>query len=368
MIETKGNSLLAISGIDQQDIEQVQLVQGAFPFQVGLQQRIPGKTLLLEKTSPIGSIYVFYMVHGRFYTIVDYGTIEIIPTPIPHITLPGLPPTLDMWFDAFDYDPGTISRIWGGGLWDSNPGVCESLIHGVFDPYRTGGTPPPGGPAVLPPPVEPPGPPGGEGVPGGETAGATPSPPPDPYHAGDCADLPSGAYETLAISHFFTSVEQVSATASQTISVPNATTFAPWLPVGAYTHYGTAFTADQRKYRSATNDGFGSFNSTSSDTIIQVNARFVIPDSDEWPRGTRFFLVGSKTLSNGVMGAFNNPVEVTSCAMLEFAVEGESFGNMNLQTLVGPFAVTTPPTGFFNVETTMGQVSFSSVRVYVPVA
>lgn len=136
MQETKGKVERAIKGIDQQDFDEFQLVKGTFPYQVGLQQRIPGKTIQRVLDGPIGSIYVFYMVYGRTYTIVDFTTLQIDEIIEPPITNPFFPPVGTEWTETFSgYTTGLISKFWGAGIWPITTGVCESIIEGVIDPF-----------------------------------------------------------------------------------------------------------------------------------------------------------------------------------------------------------------------------------------
>lgn len=166
MLETK--KLITspvIAGIDQQDFKEIQLVEGSYPNLIGLQQRIPGKSLVSTKVGPIGSIYVFYMVYGRHYTLIDFGTgIEITPVIVPPITLPGLPPAQRKWFDTFkDYPDHFVSKLWGSGDWIGPSAICETIISGKIDPYNLQGfiPPPPAGPGTTP------GPSGGSDIPPG---------------------------------------------------------------------------------------------------------------------------------------------------------------------------------------------------------
>lgn len=140
MLRTNGSKpTLAIGGINQQDFKEIQLVQGTYPYQKGLQQRIPGKTLIQQQPGAvgIGSIYVFYLVLGRHYKLIDYGTnISIVETPLNPITLPALPPQGNTWFDNFaSYDIASVSRIWAAGVWAIGIGICETLIEGIIDPF-----------------------------------------------------------------------------------------------------------------------------------------------------------------------------------------------------------------------------------------
>jgi hypothetical protein len=145
MLRTPSKPTLQLEGTDQQDWTNLQLVQGCFPFQIGLHKRAPGKTLLEQHPNPIGSIYVFYLVYGRHYQFLDFGgSIQIVETPVPPIALPGLPPTDNSWFDTFSgYDDGLISRLWGAGVWNNSVGICETLIQGIFDPFLVYATLPP---------------------------------------------------------------------------------------------------------------------------------------------------------------------------------------------------------------------------------
>lgn len=146
MIETKGNPTLAIIGIDQQDFDKNQLVSGAYPYQKGLQQRLPGKTVEQLAPGPVGSIYVFYQVFGRHYILTDFGgSTGIVEVPPDPITLPALPPASNAWIDTFSgYTLGTVARLWGAGIWNNSVGICETIIQGIIDPFLVFETLPPG--------------------------------------------------------------------------------------------------------------------------------------------------------------------------------------------------------------------------------
>jgi len=148
---------LQLEGVDQQDFSKLQIVKGTFPLEIGMQQRLPGKTIQKIYPGPIGSIYVFYLVFGRHYQLTDFGGgIEIVEVEIPDITPPGLPPTSSLWIDTFSgYDEDLISRIWGAGIWGGRAGICETIITGFYDPflvYDKVTTPPPE--EVLPVPID----------------------------------------------------------------------------------------------------------------------------------------------------------------------------------------------------------------------
>lgn len=135
----------ALKGVDNQNWSEIQKLDGLVPYQVGLQKKLPGKTLQRIYSNEIGSIYVFYLVYGRFYTLVDFGSLEISPVVVPPITPPALPPNQTVWWDDFSgYSPnGVISKIWSGGAWQDGIGICETIIQGYFDPFMGGAVTPP---------------------------------------------------------------------------------------------------------------------------------------------------------------------------------------------------------------------------------
>lgn len=137
MLADKTNPKLAIAGQNNQNFDEIQRVEGCFPFQIGLQQRFPGKALNRVFSSPVGSIYAFYNVYGRPYTLFAYnGSIEIEETPLPVWRIPALAPTSDAWFDDFSgYILGSIARLWGAGIWSGGVGICETIIEGIIDPF-----------------------------------------------------------------------------------------------------------------------------------------------------------------------------------------------------------------------------------------
>lgn len=141
MLATRNIPVLELAGIDQQDFNELQLVKGAYPYQIGAQQRIPGKSISQIHPSAVGSILVFYMVFGRTYVLTDFGSLQIEEIDIPPISIPALPPKSTSWFDNFaGYATGLISRIWAGGAWLIGVGVCETIIEGEIDAFRTLGS------------------------------------------------------------------------------------------------------------------------------------------------------------------------------------------------------------------------------------
>lgn len=141
---TKGQVTLSFQGINQQDFKELQLISGCYPYQIGLQQRIPGKVLLEEVGYPVGSISAFYNVFGNTFLINFYnGNILIDRINWTSIRLPALPPlNTGLLFDDFSgYSPdGLISLLWGGGIWNGAVGVCQTIIQGYFDPYEVYGS------------------------------------------------------------------------------------------------------------------------------------------------------------------------------------------------------------------------------------
>ncbi len=138
MLATKGKTTPALSGIDQQDFDKIQVVEGCYPFQIGLQKRIPGKSFISKSDFPIGGIFAFYMVYGRPYILIDNDTnLHIQETPIPNWNNPAIKPLGNSWIDTFSgYSPGgLISRLWAAGAWANGVGVCETIIQGWIDPF-----------------------------------------------------------------------------------------------------------------------------------------------------------------------------------------------------------------------------------------
>lgn len=137
MLATNGDASLALGGLDQQDFRAIELIAGMYPYQLGIQKRIPGKTLQRVVAGPVGSLYVFYSVYGRSYTLTDFGSLQIDEILVPPIVLPALPPVGTTWFDSFgSYSPtGLISKLWAGGDWATGVGVCETIISGIIDAF-----------------------------------------------------------------------------------------------------------------------------------------------------------------------------------------------------------------------------------------
>lgn len=151
----------SLAGINQQDFSELQLVQGTFPYQQGLQKRVPGKTLQRIFDGPVSGIYVFYGGYARGAILVDFGTsLRIIDVPFFPVVLPALPPDQNIFDDNFSgYLVDTISPLWGAGNWFNSVGVCQTIIQGYFDPFQayptTGAGLVPGlAPGAYFPPVE----------------------------------------------------------------------------------------------------------------------------------------------------------------------------------------------------------------------
>lgn len=157
MLETNGKVTSSIEGIDQQDFSKIQLLNGAYPNKVGLQQRIPGKSLIEQQPLAIAGIGVMYNVYGRFYNVINFGsTLTITPVTTSPITQPALPPDSNLWYDDFSsYSSGLIALIWGAGIWPNTFGICQTIINGILDPFAIFATitsPIFGGPLPVTPP------------------------------------------------------------------------------------------------------------------------------------------------------------------------------------------------------------------------
>lgn len=386
MLKTSGASQLGLEGIDQQDFDKFQLVAGCFPYQIGLQARLPGKVIERVSFSPVGSIYVFYMVLGRFYTFVQYSNDgSITELEIPPWTLPGLPPPDDLWYDDFTgYEVGLISRLWGGGIWAIGIGVCETIIGGWIDPFSVAGT-------VVQVPYDP-------GLPNPGPDVPPPPPPLNPvlplhYHRKpqDCDELPDKPYNDYAIADFFFQQDayggygatgETEGPAFIWIDGP----FGPiYVQVGGYgppgyiAHpYDLGVTTDsgadceERTSQLAYWNGAawvqrsnsqGTMQTWYFDLLTKLSA--IYPDGA--PVGLRFFLVGTKTLTDGTGSIFAATL-ITTCACLEFGNEGSFYGQIDMYAkngvdvgyVTGDTLVTA--TSLINI----GSVKYNVVRVFQP--
>lgn len=325
MLETNGNSQLALRGTDLQDFNEFQRVSGTYPYQEGLQRRIPGKTIIQIYNGEIGSIFVFYMVFGRTYTIIDFGSLEITEIVTPPITIPALPPTSSRWYDDFSsYLVDTISRLWGAGIWLVGIGVCETIIEGTIDYFlvddnvfyqsiATGLQPIPAPPNDLPP-VSPILPPVGPQIPN------------------ECSQLPNQNYQVLDTGIYITSLQRKGGSADTgEIASGEFDPPPPAIPHPYNDTAGSGFSAQENIIRQHYNNGFAWVTrSRSSGYLTQIDYDFNVTD---FPDDTTFFLVGTKSLSDGTGGLFPNLT--TTCAMLQLATVGERAASVQISVPLG---------------------------------
>lgn len=347
MLRTNSEKVLFLEGIDQQDFTQLQLVQGSYPFQVGLQKRIPGKSITQIYAGPVGSIYVFYQVFGRFYTLIDFGNILIEEVEIPTITLPGLPPAAVEWFDNFDgYTLGLISRLWGAGAWLIGVGVCETIIEGYIDPYRVLGTVE-GYQEDIPteqrPVPEPP----------ADTPTVPPLiPPTGPQYPVECGELPDQFYQVFATGLIFDAIQKIggSADTGEVASVFGGSP-PPYIAHPYANQIGGALNAQENAIRQHYFNGL-SWVTRSRSSGFRNEAHFDI-EALELPYDAEIWLVGTKSLSDGTGGLFPN-LE-TTCASLQIATLGEKSGTITISTEMGIDTISIANEGI---------LAYTEIRVY----
>lgn len=330
MLETAGTSLKGIRGMEQQDFDGIEILQGMFPYQQGMQQRFPGKTLQDTKPFPIGSIYVFYLVYGRFYNLTNFGTnTEIEEVNIPPITLPALPPFGNTWFDDFSgYDVGTISRLWGAGPWAIGIGVCETIIEGMIDPYLaldsgfnylqqipTEQQPIPAPPVDTPP--------------------TTPIlPPSGPQNPTECADLPDQDYINLVFGTVITAMQREGGAADTgEVASGEFDPPPPYIPHPYDNEAGSGVQAQENAIRQHYNNGFAWVTRSRSSGYRSSVTWDLTAYADSLPIDAQIFLVGTKQLSDGTGGLFPNLV--TTCASLQISTVGEMSGTTIVSTTMG---------------------------------
>lgn len=370
MLQTSGNVIKGLAGMDQQRLEPLQLIQGTYPFQKGLQARLPGKLIQRILDGPIGGIYVFYYVLGRPYLLVDYGNLIIIPAGPDLTGIPPLSPVGIEWFDDFSgFDDGLISRIWGGGYGTPFPGICETILAGGVDDfefYKDSGqfvTGVAGGATGSSSTDTNTG--GGQG-PSDSSPGA-PNPPPGVYAQQECEMMPEDeGFIGVPLSYCIFDVVQEYGEEVITEGVPDFTTRPGYPALNDFPLVsGAAIVADVRKSTYTSGDGFGGWVNSRFNKETRVKFSFAIPLEDNWPTGTLFFLVGTKTLSTGVLDITGAPLEVTTCAALQISVQGESVGEVTLRVSPGPDGTRVVPS-IVNIMATMGHLQYNSIRIYIP--
>lgn len=356
MLETNGDSTLALSGINQQDFTKIQLVSGVYPYQEGLQKRLPGKTLIQLYDGQVGSIFVFYMVFGRTYTFIDFGSIEITEISVPPITLPGLPPTGNEWFDSFgSYLVDTISRIWGGGAWLNAIGICETIIDGYIDAFNALE----GGIFIQTIPLEQ----QPHDAPPVDTPDTPPIlPPVGPQYPVSCATLPDQFYQTFAIGDMFDSVQRQGGSVDVTTAANQGDPPPATLP-HPYTNISGSGLEAHEDYRNTIGyDGFAWVQRARS-SGYRTHAHFNIQEL-ELPDDAQIFLVGTKSLSDGTNDGGNNCNVTSTCASLQISTVGEKSGTVDVSTLTGielAYFINPPDE---KGTTNVGTLNYTEIRVY----
>lgn len=355
----------SVEGVNQQDFKEIQVLQGCYPYLNGLQQRVPGKSIQQVLDGPIGSIYVFYQVYGRTYTLIDYGPIIIIPVvPIP-ITLPLAPPLTSTWFDTFDeYTPiGLLNFFWPLGSWYGGPGICQSRIVGYIDPYD--------GSIVDSAPGNP-GPAGGFGGgssgPGQSPTPPTPPPGPNaPQYPVDCASMPD--LPSISVP-YFTILSSITATQGNNNTFTDSPGGGPYLPdynvVSVFTP-GTpsGFSAEHNVGNANAYVGTGMTPSGYQYQNIAVDQRSkAVYDLTGYPFDAIFYLVGTKTLANGMLDIHGNGLTTTSCACIEIGIGGVVNGAMTIDAPLGVDWIFPPGTDGGQSKGNFGSVDYTTVRIF----
>lgn len=365
MLKTEGDTSRILKGINQQDFDEIQSVEGAYPNLAGLQQRIPGKTLTNQFNGPVGSIYAFYNVYGRNYTLKDFGSIEIEEVEVPIFISPVVPPLGNSWFDDFEsYEDDLISKFWGGGAWASYVGVCETLIIGFIDPFLVYDS-------VIPVPID------TSRLP--QYAGdiETADVPQNPWsnsgrfpNPSNCDSLPASfvPYTTVSIASVITDIETYAGSAPCTMGAVGSECIldeGAWqapASVGGHpydTLIGGSLSASEGRLSRTAFTGFSWQRRIRSDGS-QTNASFSIENLSNVPRRARFFLVGTKSLSDGV--TINSTV--TTCATFEIFYGGQTRDEQTINVNNGIYYSDPIVPNTEIVQVASGSVSYTELRIY----
>jgi hypothetical protein len=361
MLATEANLERVVKGFDQQNFDEIQLLQGAYPYQVGLQQRLPGKSLIRTLPNAIGSLYVFYMVYGRNYTFTDYGSVEIEEVDVPPFVPPVIPPLGSSWFDDFEsYPDDLIAKFWGAGAWASYVGVCETLITGFIDPFGVYDS-------VIPVPID------DSRLPRGAGSVETDPVSQIPWIATgrgpeECADLPSGVpYTTVSLATVATSIQTYAGSAPCTMGAVGSECVhdesGMWQAPPAFeghpydTVIGGTISASEGRLGRTAFTGFSWQRRKRSDGS-EALVTFDISNL-EIPRRSRLFLVGTKTLSDGV--ATNTTV--TTCAAVEVFYGGQT---EDIQTIIVNVGATFSQVANNTESLTIasGALQYTELRIY----
>jgi len=370
LVTTELTTDRVLRGVDQQDFEQLQVVQGTFPYQAGLQKRLPGKSLLQEIGGPVGSIYVFYNVYGRNYTLEDFGTLQITEVGIPPFTLPIPPPVAYSWFDDFEsYADDLVSKYWAGGEWLHYVGICEITYYGFIDPYiatNFGLNPS----IELLPRVSP-------YSNSDVTRNAVPSNVNSQKGPSDCDDLPESSYGSTLVpaidaplqytvidptliltdgirQDYALAVEYVDETGTWSAPAPFPIpplvgTGGPGLGAGSDAYSGTYFTGFSWQRRRGANEVFqeASYDLELLDTVL--------------PQFYELWLVGIKHESTSTKG-----VVLTECATLKISEQGQTAGQFVILSGIGA-TYHLYGTGIPNQESVIARftdVTYTELRMY----
>ena len=142
MLETDRAQIIQdIRGINEQldliDPTNVAVLKGTYPEKIGLQSRVPGKTLFKKFDYPVTGIAVFYNTYGRRYLLWEglNLTIEEVAWDFDFSWTPPWFP--DKYDDFEDYLEAPISLMYLGFWPSGNPGRVVRVSQSAYEAFET---------------------------------------------------------------------------------------------------------------------------------------------------------------------------------------------------------------------------------------
>ena len=143
MLETDRAQIIQdIRGINERldlvDPSNVALLKGTYPEKIGLQSRVPGKTMFKKFTYPVNGIAVFYNTYGRRYLLWEGLDLTIEEVEWEPLTISWTPPWFADKYDDFEeYLEAPISSMLLGFWPSGNAGYVVLVSTKCYDAFET---------------------------------------------------------------------------------------------------------------------------------------------------------------------------------------------------------------------------------------
>ena len=143
MLETDRAQIIQdIRGINEQldlvDPANIAVLKGTYPEKIGMQSRVPGKTLYQKFAYPINGIAVFYNVYGRRYMLWEGLNLSIEEVEWESLNVTWTPPWFPDKYDDFEEYLELPIELMYLGFWPSgNPGRMFRVAQLAYDAFET---------------------------------------------------------------------------------------------------------------------------------------------------------------------------------------------------------------------------------------